>query len=219
LHNHHTLTRPRGTPFDYWKRTMNELSRRRAIGLGLALVALSAAARAAHASVLRALSLEELTRRAQLIVLATAVERQPRWHRDRRLILTDATLAVERVLKGELDADRRVIATVLGGEIDDLGVQVSGEANFTLGQRVIAFLQRNPGGRYRAVSMSQGALPVLERDQGWWVMPGGQGSALVERGGDGRLRVAPDALVQPVALEVLLDRIRNLVSPASSVAR
>jgi hypothetical protein len=167
----------------------------------------------ASASLVLALSLEDMTRRADVIALVSAVGTQARREKNGSLIVTDVSLQVETALKGRgLEPGSRIVATVLGGKLDDLALQVPGEANFALGQRVIVFLQRSQvSSELRVVGMSQGVLPLFERGGTTLVAPGGQSSELVEAGSDGELRPAPSALLQPQPLGELLDRIRRLV--------
>ena len=167
----------------------------------------------ARASVVLALSLEELTRKAELIVLGVATEQQARRHFDGKLIVTDISLRADDVLKGPAKRGQTVVATVLGGKLDGLALQVPGEASLPLGQRLLVFLYRAPAsGDLRVVGMSQGVLALSQQGNSTMVTPGGNGAALVQPGNDGTLRDAPDALMQPQPLGALLDRIRGLVA-------
>jgi hypothetical protein len=120
----------------------------------------------AQASVVQALSLEELTHKAEVIVLGTATERQSRYGIDGKLIVTDVSMKVETALKGDVKAGSTLVATVLGGRIDDVALQVPGEANLPVGQRVIAFLYHSPAsGDLRVVGMAQGVLALVQKNQ------------------------------------------------------
>jgi hypothetical protein len=186
--------------------------------LAIALLALAAVgpnlgASRAHASVVQALSLEQLTARADAILIAVATARKPRRHLDGKMIVTDVDLRVDEVLKGAHKAGQSVRATVLGGALDGVAMQVPGEANFTVGERVLVFLQRAPRSQdLRVVGMSQGVLPLREQHGATMVIPAGSGAALVERGASGRLEAAPAAIAEPQPLPALLDRIRALVA-------
>jgi hypothetical protein len=181
--------------------------------LSLALVG---GARRARASVVLALSLEDLTRKAELIVLGVPTEQQARRHLDGKLIVTDVRVRVDDVLKGSAKRGQTVLATVLGGKLDGVALQVPGEAHLPLGQRLLLFLYRAPAsGDLRVVGMSQGVLALTQQGSTTMVLPGGNGSALVQPGSDGKLRDAPDALMQPQPLGDLLDRIRQLVTAQS----
>jgi hypothetical protein len=188
-----------------------------ALGLfaGVALL-LAASIRPAAASVVLALSLEDLTRKSEVIVLGVPTEQQSRRHFDGKLIVTDVSVRVEDVLKGSAKRGQTVVATVLGGKLDGIALQVPGEAHLPIGQRLLLFLYRAPtSGDLRVVGMSQGVLALTQQGNTTMVTPGGTGAALVQPGSDGQLRDAPDALMQPQPLGDLLDRIRALVSTQS----
>jgi hypothetical protein len=169
----------------------------------------------ALASVLQALSLEDLTRKADLIVVGVGGETQARHSADGRLIVTDVNVDVQDVLKGSVKKGDGVVVTVLGGNLDGLGLRVPGEASIPQGKPALLFLYRNgaAGNDLRVVGMAQGMMPMQPNDQGtMMIIPGGSGSALVDRGGDGKLQQAPAALLQPEPAVSVLDRVRALVA-------
>jgi hypothetical protein len=160
-----------------------------------------------------ALSLEDLTRKADMIVLGVPIEQQARRQGHGKVIVTDVSVRVDDVLKGSAKPGQSVVATLLGGTLDGIALQVPGEASLTLGQRLLVFLQRTPAsGELHVVGMSQGVLALTQQGNSTVVMPGGGGAALVQPGSDGQLRDAPPALMQPQPLGDLLDRIRHLVA-------
>jgi hypothetical protein len=123
------------------------------------------------------------------------------------------SVRVDDVLKGSAKQGQSVVATLLGGTLDGLALQVPGEASLTIGQRLLIFLQRMPAnGELHVVGMSQGVLALTQQGKSTLVMPGGGGAALVQSGSDGQLRDAPAALMQAQPLGDLLDRIRKLVA-------
>jgi hypothetical protein len=167
----------------------------------------------AHASVVQALSIEQLTSKADEILIAVPTEQHARRHVDGKLIVTDVSLHVESVLKGRSKVGKTARATVLGGTLDGVALQVPGEASFAIGRRVLVFLQRAPRSQdLRVVGMAQGVLALRDQDGTILVMPGGQGAALVERGESGQLQDAPAALQRPEPLAALVERIRALVA-------
>jgi hypothetical protein len=184
--------------------------------LGAACIALLATGpRAAEASVVKALSLEELTRKSNEILVGMATEQQSRRHIDGKLIVTDFSFHVEDVLKGESKRGEPAIITVLGGKLDGLGLQVPGEASFAIGQRVIAFLYKAPrSGDLRVVGMSQGVLSLKpQADGSTMVIPGGNGAALLDPGqGNAIQEEGGGALAKPEPLPLLLDRIKKIVA-------
>lgn len=168
----------------------------------------------ARASVSLALSLADLVKRADHIVIARAGEQQARWHHNGKLIVTDVSLRVESVLKGDAQPGGTLVATVLGGKLEHLALQVPGAASFERGARAIAFLYRSePSGDLRVVGMSQGVLPLREQNgQPIMVIPGGSGGALMEQDSSGALRPAPDALTVPRPMPDVVEQIRRLVA-------
>jgi hypothetical protein len=188
-------------------------ARRLCQGGGLLLLLALELARPARASVMLALSLEDLTRKADLIELVVPTERQSRMDGDGKLIVTDVSLRVEQSLKGGGKPGQTLVATLLGGRIEQLALQVPGEASLPIGQRLLVFLQRAPkNGELHVVGMSQGVLTLSQQGGATMVLPGGSGAELMQRGSDGALHGAPDALLQPQPLGQLLDRIRSLVA-------
>jgi len=183
------------------------------VGASLAVAASFMRAPApAHASVVLALGLEDLTRKADVIALAVPTEHQSRMQARSGLIVTDVSLRVEQSLKGTAKAGQTLVATLLGGELDGVALAVPGEASLPLGQKLLVFLQHSKSGELRAVGMSQGVLTLSDLRGTTMVMPGGNGAALVQPGSDGALRDAPAALMEPQPLGAVLDRIRALVA-------
>jgi hypothetical protein len=180
--------------------------------VSLALVSLGAVlslAVPAWATVSEALSLRELVREADHVVLATVVDDHAR--RDaRERIVTDYTVRVEDVMKGDARSGHTLVMTSLGGAIGDLGMRVEGEPHLTVGARYVLFLRRM-GTALRPVGMSQGVLPV--RDDGEpIVLPGGGGLSLVQRVEGGRLVPAPAALLHPEPYDRLRQRVGAVVA-------
>lgn len=181
--------------------------------LTAALLVLFAAAPVAHATSVEAMDLRALVRAADHVVVGTVIATEARYdHLDR--IVTDATIRVdERMLGGSPEGDTIVVRR-LGGVLGDVGLRIEGEPTFEAGQHVLLFARAIPSERLlRPVGMSQGVLPIQRDAAGTEVvMPGGEGLALVQRGGDGQLRPAPGALLSPEPVDALLARVRELVA-------
>ncbi|MHB8421069.1 MAG: hypothetical protein ACYDCL_23605 [Myxococcales bacterium] len=122
----------------------------------LALAALLAAA-PASASIARALSLDDLAGRAELVVLGRVTGQQARWSRDHLRIATRVEVQVDERWKGAAGGEITLLCP--GGELDGLGQVVLGEPRFEVGERVVLFLVKR-GDFYRAVGMSQGVFRV-----------------------------------------------------------
>lgn len=176
----------------------------------LALLVLGVAG-TARATISEALSLGDLVRRADHVVVASAIGESAR--RDaRNRIVTDYTVRVEEVMKGDARPGDVLVMTRIGGVIGDLGMRVEGEPSLELGQRYVLFLDRLSDGRtLRPVGMSQGVLPVREQSGEPMVLPGGDGLSLVQRVQGGRLVAAPAALLHPTRLVELRERVDRVV--------
>jgi len=172
----------------------------------------------AAASVVEALSLSELVKRSEHVVLATAGERMGR--RSGNLIVTDVELQIEEGLKGGAKSGDTLIATLLGGVSEGVGLKVPGEAVLPEGAKIVVFLRRTPESKeLRVVGMAQGALPVEQRGGKPMVVPPGEHAELMQRGSDGRLKAGDGAVSSEIELPDLLTRIRSLVASLAPAAR
>ncbi|MGE0788697.1 MAG: hypothetical protein AB7S26_23700 [Sandaracinaceae bacterium] len=175
-----------------------------AILLGLTLVP-----SLAEATLMEAMSLEQLVAESDLVAVVTCTDERASYD-DRQRIVTDYALAVEEVLKGA--ATSRATMRRLGGEIGDIGMRIEGEPGLVPGQRYVVFLRRFDGGVDRPVGMSQGVLRIEEAAGVLRVLPGGGGLSLVQRDPTGGLRPAPSALLHPEALDAVRERIDRIVA-------
>ena len=78
---------------------------------------------------------------------------------DADTILSEATLAVLAVLSGDVFSDR-VTVRYAGGVVDDLGLMVSGEPEFQVGEEVRVDLLREPDGAYRVDGGNAGKVTL-----------------------------------------------------------
>ncbi len=134
--------------------------------LGTAAATLPWAARPAHASVSRALTLEQLAKASHACVAGTPVHSESHWETigGHRRIVTETRLLVEEVVGGELE-DTEIMVQTLGGQVGDIGQIVHGEAVLIRNRRAIVFLSAR--GRVSSVTaMAQGHYPVRIDDEG-----------------------------------------------------
>ena len=75
-----------------------------------------------HAA-MRKLSMEDLVRKADTIVLGTVIQQESAWDAQHTAIYTDVTLAVERVLAGT--SEEVVTLRVAGGSVGGMGMRTS----------------------------------------------------------------------------------------------
>jgi len=185
--------------------------KRSGIWLLLVTITLTSAASQVFATTLEALSLDDLTDRATLIVIVEAQSRESHFD-DRRRIVTDFRVRVLDSWSGPAPATLTMRS--LGGVVGELGMQVPGEPALSTGERYLLFLR--PGqseGTYRPVGMSQGVMRVNSEPPEHIVIPGGHGARLVERGSDGMLRDAPGALMRPTPLSRVRAQVQSSLRP------
>lgn len=103
---------------------------------------------------------ESLIASADLILRGRVEGATSQWaDRDRGLIETAHSLRVRYQIKGEIDRSHIVVFTQ-GGVIGDLGLAVSDEAQFRVGDEVIVFLNPDANGRWDVVGGAQGKYEV-----------------------------------------------------------
>lgn len=184
----------------------------------LLLGALIFGAAPASASVVEALSLVELVKRSEQVVVATPGERMGR--RSGNLIVTDVQLTIAEGLKGGAKPGDTLVVTLLGGVAEGVGLQVPGEAALPEGAQLVVFLRRTPQSKeLRVVGMAQGAMAIETSSGKPMVQPPSHDAALMERGADGHLQKGESAVATAIALPDLLTRIRSLVASLAQPAR
>jgi hypothetical protein len=141
--------------------------------------------REAQAAVSIQLSLEELALATSYVVVATAMEQHSQWEElgGSRRIVTYTRLSVERTVAGE--PDQEIWVRTLGGVVDKIGQQVSGDARLAPGSRSLLFLKKVDTAVVVA-GMAQGHYPVVEEEAP-------SVGAGVRRGVVRRLASSPDA--------------------------
>ena len=121
----------------------------------------------ASASVVVALTVDDLVDRSEAVVVAIPRSRTSRWEGGR--IVTYTTVAIDSGVAGGMKAGDLVVVRTLGGVVGDLGQRVFGEAVLPLDAPVMLFLRAMPPqldgvaatGSRGVVGMSQGAMPIV----------------------------------------------------------
>jgi hypothetical protein len=112
----------------------------------------------ADASTSIELSMSELVSGATLVVAGTPLESRSLWEGDAsthgRRIVTYTRVRVDRLLDGTPRPE--VWIRTLGGEVDDIGQQVAGEAVLRVAEPALLFLRDRSDGTHVVVGMSQG---------------------------------------------------------------
>jgi len=118
--------------------------------------------RSAEATLLRGLSLEQLSKGSDHIVLGTALDSSSHWEvlGGRRRIVTDTRVRVDDVIAQGVPADLELQVRTLGGTIGDVAALVYGEAQLSLNETCMLFLSNDGGGVRRVLGMAQGHYPL-----------------------------------------------------------
>jgi hypothetical protein len=156
------------------------------LGGGAALATVALPDSQAEAATLLALDLPALVQQSDYVVVANAQTESSRFRA--KLIVTDVELRVVQALKGATQPGATLVATRLGGTVDNLGLSVPGEASFPMGKSAIVFLRKSAkSNELSVVGMSQGVLPISGEGGAAQVLPSGAGATLMQRGSDGKL--------------------------------
>ncbi|HWV37712.1 MAG TPA: hypothetical protein VN033_04450 [Vulgatibacter sp.] len=175
------------------------------LGWTTALGALAAAG-AASATTMLALSVDELTQRSDRVVTGRVVATEPRPSEDGRRISTVVTLQIDETWKGTPAEEVRILA--MGGTLDGISQVVTGAARFEEGEEVVVFLRRlrTEEALFEVVGMAQGKLAVERDTEGIPVaVPSLEGLSLVE---PGKREPAPAQLGGPIPVAALQERVR-----------
>lgn len=111
----------------------------------------------AEATLIKAFSLQELHRTADVVITGKVTDANSFWNQTHDTIYTDYTVVVEEAAKGELL--KTVTVRLMGGAVGDRELLVSGNAVLEVGERVLLCLRANDG-FHTLVGMSQGKWSV-----------------------------------------------------------
>ncbi|MGB5698204.1 MAG: hypothetical protein WBM46_21320 [Polyangiales bacterium] len=162
----------------------------------------------ARASVVIALDLQELTSKADRIVVGRVVWTEP-VRTGHGMIRTRYRFAVEQDLRGSGDAE--VLVETLGGTIGRLAMHVDGSPSFALGERVVMFLRDGGEAIFQPVGVAQGVMRV-ERENGIeMVVPSRRGTLLLRPEAKGALVESTGPLPESEPLDVFLSRVRAII--------
>lgn len=102
----------------------------------------------------------DMAQQASVIVVGQIAKLKSAWDKNHQQILTKITLTVDEVLKGNLKK-RRITVTQLGGVVDDVEAWIDGNAQFTEGEKVLLFLDRQENGSLRVLHLYQGKFSIF----------------------------------------------------------
>jgi hypothetical protein len=111
----------------------------------------------------RALKVDELAKRAEVVAVGRVTELKSEWNQDQTMIFTRVTLAVDEYIKGGDRTSSLVTITTLGGEVGEVGEMYTHAPSFRQNERVVVFLQKDQRGEYRVSGGTQGKYNI-EKD-------------------------------------------------------
>lgn len=135
---------------------------KRLAGLASVLLAMTLVS-PAEATVAVQLSRAELVQHADLVVRATIGSQASAWNPGHTQIVTVTQIRVTAYLKGS--GPDTLALRQLGGTVDQLRMQIAGDARFTPGQDVVLFLRQGDGVVF-LTAMAQSAYYVLPGSNG-----------------------------------------------------
>src|SRR6267143_3141373 len=121
-------------------------------------------AQVAFATTVQKLSLQELTKKSNSIVMARVDDAVSSWDAARKEIYTYYTLRVLQPLKGS-KGEATVTLRQIGGTVDNIASIVPGMPSFRKGEEVVVFLtQKDAAGYPWVMGLQQGKYTVVEKD-------------------------------------------------------
>jgi hypothetical protein len=111
-----------------------------------------------NATTVQRLGLDDLVKKAHVIVAGRVTGSRTYWSADKKFILTDHTIEVDESIKGQ--AGRTVAVTTVGGKIDDVELYVSGMPSFQTGENAVVFIEQS-GAYQTVVGLGQGKFTIV----------------------------------------------------------
>lgn len=140
------------------------MHRMRRVLCGAMAVAIAASlAVPASATTLRRMGLEELVASNRTVVVGQVLDARSYWNKDKSFILTDVRIAVNEVVKGDVQG-QEIKVTIQGGRVGDLTTLIIGGPELFPGKSYLLFLNEEqlPGGKFQTVrDLCQGAFDLV----------------------------------------------------------
>jgi hypothetical protein len=157
----------------------------------------------AHATVMRLLAVEDLTRRSSDIFYGQVVSTETELNADRTRVYTRVRVRIDEALKDSLSRSQIVTVTQSGGEKDGVKWDYVGRPVFSVGESVVLFTTRGKNNDFIIVGLKQGKMTV----EGGEVKRDFSGITLVQRapGGQGLQQIP--AKPERMTMDVLRNRI------------
>ena len=148
----------------YWSEKMKKLLMTGATRVAAAALAVSFFVPAPGLAWMKEVGIERIAGQSDTVVRGDVIDRRSYWSFDGSgRIVTDVDISVSEVVAGRVPQRSAVTVEVLGGEIpeENLGLRVSDQPAFEVGEQVVLFLRENPGrGSYTTVAGRQGKMKV-----------------------------------------------------------
>ncbi|MFZ4738064.1 MAG: hypothetical protein ACOYM9_19065 [Bradymonadia bacterium] len=164
----------------------------------------------AVATIVRPLTVEDMTRRADLVCVGTITGQRSEWNAERTRIYTWTEVRIARSLKGKRTAGETVTVRQLGGVVDGISQSIPGNAKLVPGEEVVLFLDADEAAPlHYVIGMAQGKFTIsrapgevaVRRDVGDLAFAGAAPLA------------APGAPAVPAQLEALEQAVRRASTP------
>lgn len=164
----------------------------------------------AHATVVKAMSLEEKCQASPVIVHALVERSEVDWEVIGASVMTLVTVKVVEGLRGDVAPGQTLVLQLGGGQIGDLHVEVPGTNHYEPGEEVVLFLEPL-GARYVEIGVGIGKYDVETAGREKWVSFAPKVAAV--RLGQGSHAVPePIPPMEPERLSSFLKRVRSHVA-------
>jgi hypothetical protein len=119
------------------------------------------------------LRLEDLAKKAEVVVLGKVTDVRSEWNSERTRIITKVSLDVDQYLKGET-AGRTMVITHPGGEVGGVGELYSHTPSFAKGEEVFLFVKKDSKNNLSIAGGKEGKFKVTKDElTGERMVPGG----------------------------------------------
>jgi hypothetical protein len=111
------------------------------------------------ATMVEKLSDEELSNRAETILIGKCTSIRSEWNEEHTAIFTYVTISPQEFLKGSGNS-QPIVVKKLGGEVDGIGMAVDETPVFEEGEEVLVFLRKGDNGFHTILGLYQGKFSV-----------------------------------------------------------
>jgi hypothetical protein len=159
----------------------------------------------ARATMMKYLSVEDLTRNASDVFQGQVVSTRSYWDAERTRIFTAVRVQLSECYKGTAKRGQVVTITQLGGELDGRRLDYAGRPEFAVGEAVVLFTKAGRQGDFVVVGLKQGMLRV----KGDQALRDFSGITLLDSTG-----ALKQSRPVPVQTRVSLDELRQRIASA-----